>query len=203
MNEQKATIVLLGTIHWSDKSKKNIENLTEKFKFDCFLSEGIDNERAYTLKNFVKEPFFLIATFIWSLFLKYCGKDAPTLMKIAEEKKIPFYFIDKNLEEVIKDGHKWYNYLIYLALFSILFVLIFHSFSLYTKLTLITAFSVMLYFLYFALITKKGREVVWMKNIVNVLKDKRFKNVLLICGELHKKEIEKNLAGKGYRVLTV
>ena len=210
MNRQKTTIYIVGTMHISSKSGNEIEKANKKIKFDEFLSEGVDDTKAYNLENFLKEPFFIVSTFFYFHFiLKFFGKDTKMLRKLSKTRNIKMQLIDMNLSEVIEYGYKWYNYFIYVILFLFVFYSfnpLFNFFILNQTVRIILSFifSEILYFGYFVIFKiNKGREQTWIKNIDTNLKNKKYNKVLLVIGAFHVNRIKKSLIKMGLQVKSI
>lgn len=201
MNTEKINVYLLGTRHDSNKSKNDIEDLVKNLRFDCFLTEGVCRRGAFNSKNLLKEPFFLIGAFIWFYYLQYFGKDVSTLHRISEEKGIPLYLIDKTLSELVDEGHRWCNYPLYFFVSLVLFFALF-QFPLIFRILITIIFLLAFSLGYIQYKVNNMREETWITKIICILRAKKYRTVLVTCGENHKKNIKEKLIAMDFRVIT-
>lgn len=126
-----------------------------------------------------------------------------TIKRLCQINNIKINFIDIKLSEVVEYGHRWYNYLIFLSLFLFNFYILnggIFNLNIITGL-LSFIFSETIYFGYFVIFKiTKNREQVWIRNIIAILKNKRYNKVLLIMGKAHANRIKKSLIRSGFKV---
>ncbi|MBU4185097.1 MAG: hypothetical protein KKC23_02650 [Proteobacteria bacterium] len=184
MNE-KPTIYLYGTFHSSEKSKRDIRNIFNRYKIDAVLIEGVDDRNQKTFQN---EPFLAIFLWIYFKLLTKMGSEFGLAKELANKSNIYIKYMDKSENELVEYFHKPYNNIIvFLIIVGIL--LIFNN----SIILLLSALFVLgiLYLFYFALKTWNFREDFFYENIKETIENNPYNSVLILCGKYHTNFIKK------------
>ena len=193
-------ISVLGTTHFSRKSRDKVNEMAEKGEFDCFYVEGVKD--VYDWNSFKLEPFFFIINFLWFYVLGRFQIDRKNIRDIAKRRGIPIYYIDPDTAEITKRVHKRRNYLFSFALFLTLFVYFLKVYLYPLPIALILGFlcSAVFFWFYVVIFTSKSRETQWADILTKTASLNKYKSALLVCGGLHVETISKRLKSLGYDV---
>jgi len=213
MTQSQRLVYLLGTTHTSQESAKQIGQVFNKEKFDCVLREGaIVRDSSYKDKssldifgkeNLVKEPVLYPSLWLYLRILKKHAADMPTIDKLTAQKSIPCFIVDKEFRHLVKDFHRWYNYLIFIGLWAI-FAFILHYLTSYGLSTVFGfIFGFLVYDLYFIWRMSAPREIHWSKKATILARQRDFKKILFVCGKLHTRSVWRLLSIKGFKVIQI
>lgn len=189
-------IYLLGTTHTTAKSKKQVEKALHDLKLDAVLSEGVINRLDDLTSNLLlKEPFLLPIIKFWFWVAKKRGTEFDVAEKISKEKNIYFHNIDLSLAEIINYFHKWYNSLIFIMMLFLAYILAASNphFPRFFALLLFVFFAPIFYLGYFLLRVKKLRDDNFVRAIKVLSAEKKYENIIFICGKEHCQSIRNQL----------
>jgi hypothetical protein len=181
-------IFLLPSIHCSGSFKNKVEKVVIREKIQCCLAEAGGTEGYFSIKNFLRYPFFFIVLRVYFTILRTLPtsySDFQTLEKICQKNNIPIYKLNKKIEDTI--GNNMGILLNWTPL--ILWIILSYTFSLSIGLF----FSIPLSFIiievltlaFFALKSMDSRETDWVERIEKILREEEYERIILMFGKGH------------------
>lgn len=183
-------VYLLGTTHFTKKSKEQVKKVFENYKIDLILSEGVWGK--LKIKEWIRDPFLSICIRVYFFISKIWSNEFYILEKISKDKKIPFRNIDKNINELFNYFYRRYNPIIFILIFLGLKIF-YESYKIKNISPVIISLlmTFMIYFVYFVIKTGSIRNESFSEKINNTIKKKDYRNILIVCGKLHCGPIKK------------
>lgn len=189
-------IHILGTVHSSSKSKNQVREIISKDKFDAILLEGVKGINEPHYSKWLNELLLILFLFFYESILKRRGSEFELAEKVAKKSNIPVYYIDLDLDYLIKKFHKWYNPFIFLFLFIIVFILmspLIMLFGIFPAIIIHLFMADLFYFGYFAAYRTRGiRDAHFSESTKKILQENKYSKILVIFGKSHRKPFKKN-----------
>lgn len=191
-------------------------SLLAAHKIDVIFSEGINYTKVSFLRNFSKEPFFMMGWYIYIIFLRiaaFFGRgDLNSLYKYADQNNIHVECVDVSMNDLVDKFHNLFNPFIEMVFFLVsygMFTVSIKTFDFlnwvpnYLIILIAGLFSCFIYLTFWVWRTANYRNEEMTKNIVKFLDNKNYHNILFYSGSLHTKEMEQLFEKRGFDIETL